>query len=70
MSPVADVNGEEKHPAAAICDFYAKGWCIKGSSCSFLHIKNNAFDSDQHSEERAGVACLKKHAQLNEGEIK
>ncbi|KAL0542802.1 hypothetical protein IC582_017880 [Cucumis melo] len=67
LSPVADVNGEEKHPAAAICDFYAKGWCIKGSSCSFLHIKNNAFDSDQHSEERAGVACLKKHAQLNEG---
>ncbi|XP_031742828.1 protein FRIGIDA-ESSENTIAL 1 [Cucumis sativus] len=67
LTPVADVNGEEKHPAAAICDFYAKGWCIKGSSCSFLHIKNNAYGSDQHSEERAGAACLKKQAQLNEG---
>uniref|UniRef100_A0A0A0KHP2 C3H1-type domain-containing protein n=1 Tax=Cucumis sativus TaxID=3659 RepID=A0A0A0KHP2_CUCSA len=66
LTPVADVNGEEKHPAAAICDFYAKGWCIKGSSCSFLHIKNNAYGSDQHSEERAGAACLKKQAQLNE----
>lgn len=67
LSPVADVNGEEKHPAAAICDFYAKGWCIKGSSCSFLHVKKNAYGSDQHSEERAGAAYLKKQAQPNEG---
>ncbi|KAG6594591.1 Protein FRIGIDA-ESSENTIAL 1, partial [Cucurbita argyrosperma subsp. sororia] len=67
LSPGADVNIEQKRPAAAICDFYAKGWCIKGSSCSFLHIKNNAHASDQHSEEHAGAVYLKKQVQPNQG---
>lgn len=69
-SPGADVNIEEKRPAAAICNFYAKGWCIKGTSCGFLHIKDHEYSSDQHSEEHAGAAHLKKQAQLNDGEIK
>ncbi|KAK1375341.1 C3H1-type domain-containing protein [Heracleum sosnowskyi] len=25
---------------AVICDFFAKGWCIKGKSCRFLHASN------------------------------
>ncbi|XP_022926472.1 protein FRIGIDA-ESSENTIAL 1 isoform X1 [Cucurbita moschata] len=66
LSPGADVNIEQKRPAAAICDFYAKGWCIKGSSCSFLHIKDNAHASDQHSEEHAGAVYLKKQVQPNQ----
>ncbi|XP_023517416.1 protein FRIGIDA-ESSENTIAL 1 isoform X2 [Cucurbita pepo subsp. pepo] len=67
LSHGADVNIEQKRPAAAICDFYAKGWCIKGSSCSFLHIKDNAIGSDQHSEEHAGAAYLKRQVQPNQG---
>ncbi|XP_023517417.1 protein FRIGIDA-ESSENTIAL 1 isoform X3 [Cucurbita pepo subsp. pepo] len=66
LSHGADVNIEQKRPAAAICDFYAKGWCIKGSSCSFLHIKDNAIGSDQHSEEHAGAAYLKRQVQPNQ----
>ncbi|XP_022142123.1 protein FRIGIDA-ESSENTIAL 1 isoform X2 [Momordica charantia] len=67
LSPSAGVNIEDKHPAVAICDFYAKGWCIKGSSCGFLHLKDKFDGSDEHSEEHTGGEYLKKQAQLNEG---
>ncbi|XP_062095753.1 protein FRIGIDA-ESSENTIAL 1 isoform X2 [Humulus lupulus] len=38
-SPGAEIMDQNKRPAV-ICDFYAKGWCIKGSSCRFLHVKD------------------------------
>ncbi|CAI9760184.1 unnamed protein product [Fraxinus pennsylvanica] len=27
------------------CEFHAKGWCIKGNTCRFLHIKEGAVDA-------------------------
>ncbi|KAL2473646.1 uncharacterized protein Fot_49382 [Forsythia ovata] len=30
-----------------ICEFHAKGWCIKGNSCRFLHIKEGAVDASK-----------------------
>ncbi|KAL6567393.1 hsp70 nucleotide exchange factor fes1 [Orobanche gracilis] len=33
-----------------ICEFHAKGWCIKGSSCRFLHIKDGLDVVDKKSE--------------------
>lgn len=24
-----------------ICDFFVKGWCVKGSSCKFIHKKDH-----------------------------
>ncbi|KAL6562116.1 hsp70 nucleotide exchange factor fes1 [Orobanche gracilis] len=33
-----------------ICEFHAKGWCIKGSSCRFLHIKDGLDAVDKKSE--------------------
>ncbi|XP_074587242.1 protein FRIGIDA-ESSENTIAL 1-like [Curcuma longa] len=32
------IQHESKNPAI-ICNFFASGWCIKGSSCKFLHKK-------------------------------
>lgn len=39
LSPgVGFMDGTDK--PAVICDFFAKGWCIKGKSCRFLHASN------------------------------
>ncbi|XP_074329847.1 protein FRIGIDA-ESSENTIAL 1-like isoform X1 [Apium graveolens] len=39
LSPgVGFKDGTDK--PAVICDFFAKGWCIKGKSCRFLHASN------------------------------
>ncbi|KAF8039858.1 hypothetical protein BT93_B2159 [Corymbia citriodora subsp. variegata] len=40
LSPGPELPERNKRKAI-ICDFFAKGWCIKGSSCRFLHIKDN-----------------------------
>ncbi|CAM9000740.1 unnamed protein product [Rhodiola kirilowii] len=39
-SPCTELMDRNKRPAV-ICDYYAKGWCIKGNSCRFLHVKEN-----------------------------
>lgn len=39
LSPgVGFKDGTDK--PVVICDFFAKGWCIKGKSCRFLHASN------------------------------
>ncbi|KAL8129728.1 hypothetical protein V2J09_018883 [Rumex salicifolius] len=39
-------NDREKRPAV-ICEFFAKGWCIKGSACRFLHKRDNPGNTSQ-----------------------
>ncbi|KAD3069260.1 hypothetical protein E3N88_37140 [Mikania micrantha] len=39
LSPAMEINEGNKR-SALVCDFYAKGWCIKGASCRFRHIKD------------------------------
>lgn len=36
-----EFKGENKKLRIA-CEFHAKGWCIRGSSCRFLHIKDGS----------------------------
>ncbi|KAL4332854.1 hypothetical protein GQ457_07G029160 [Hibiscus cannabinus] len=59
-------NSENKRPAL-ICDFFAKGWCNKGSSCKFIHIKDNGSNPRQQPEEDVAVADEKIAVQLGEG---
>lgn len=40
LSPGGEFKDGQNKRAAVICEFYAKGWCIKGSSCRFLHKKD------------------------------
>ncbi|KAK8551523.1 hypothetical protein V6N12_040160 [Hibiscus sabdariffa] len=60
-------NGENKHPAL-ICDFFAKGWCIKGSSGKFIHIKDTGSNSRQQPEKDVATADEKIDVQLGEAE--
>ncbi|XP_020573813.1 zinc finger CCCH domain-containing protein 36-like [Phalaenopsis equestris] len=40
---------------AGICVFYARGWCIKGNSCKFLHQKDGVNKIEQQTiEDTAG----------------
>ncbi|KZV57568.1 hypothetical protein F511_03028 [Dorcoceras hygrometricum] len=34
-----------------VCEFHAKGWCIRGKSCRFLHIKEGSDASVQQKSE-------------------
>ncbi|GFS46343.1 hypothetical protein Acr_00g0101610 [Actinidia rufa] len=61
LSPVAELNNGNKR-AAVICDFFAKGWCIKGNSCRFLHIKDCANITSQKFE--GDVAFLDEKSEL------
>ena len=54
LSPVSELNNGNKRQAV-ICDFFAKGWCIKGNSCRFLHIKDYANVTSQKSEDVAAL---------------
>ncbi|CAN6553094.1 unnamed protein product [Malus baccata var. baccata] len=64
VSPAAETSGRSK-PPVIICDFYAKGWCIRGSSCKFLHVKDNLNSSQPHPE--GDVANSTREVQLDEG---
>ncbi|XP_038995660.1 protein FRIGIDA-ESSENTIAL 1-like [Hibiscus syriacus] len=59
------IDSESKRPAL-ICDFFARGWCIKGSSCTFLHIKDGK-NPGQQPEEDVDVAEEKRAVELDEG---
>ncbi|KAK8546780.1 hypothetical protein V6N13_093823 [Hibiscus sabdariffa] len=62
-SPSPGINSNNKRPAL-ICNFFARGWCIKGSSCRFLHIK----DGENHGQQpEAAVADGKRAVELEEG---
>ncbi|KAF4349636.1 hypothetical protein F8388_003664 [Cannabis sativa] len=61
-SPGVEIMDQNKRPAV-ICDFYAKGWCIKGSSCRFLHVKDR-LNNDLLQSEVDGVADNKVEVQL------
>lgn len=59
MSPAVETSEGNKRPAL-ICDFFAKGWCIKGNSCRFRHIKDldqqivSSVAASQNSEPQYG----------------
>lgn len=67
LSPGAEIKDGNDCPAV-ICDFFAKGWCIKGSSCRFLHIKKgDSNGTTQKHEADVGSVNWKREAQLDEG---
>lgn len=64
LSPhVEHKDGTDK--PAVICDFFAKGWCIKGKSCRFLHASN--VTTQQHVGAEAD-ASHKTERQTSEGD--
>ncbi|KAI9121420.1 hypothetical protein K1719_008453 [Acacia pycnantha] len=66
LSPTAEMKDINKRPAI-ICSFFAKGWCIRGSSCRFLHIKDNANNTGQQAEGDLFSTNCKRERQLEEG---
>ncbi|KAK6264696.1 zinc finger protein [Theobroma cacao] len=66
LSPGAELDSGSKRPAL-ICDFFARGWCIKGSSCRFLHIKDSGNNPRQQPEVDVATADAKGAVQLDEG---
>ncbi|PKA62841.1 Zinc finger CCCH domain-containing protein 27 [Apostasia shenzhenica] len=55
-SPRASHDNMNKKPAM-ICQFYAKGWCIKGKLCKFLHQNDGNVTADQQAkEDKAGLS--------------
>ncbi|KAF7803425.1 protein FRIGIDA-ESSENTIAL 1 [Senna tora] len=66
LSPSAEMKDGNKRPAI-ICNFFAQGWCIRGSSCRFLHIKDHVNNSDQLAEGDLVTKNLKREVQLEEG---
>ncbi|XP_050213818.1 protein FRIGIDA-ESSENTIAL 1 [Mercurialis annua] len=66
LSPSPDLKDSNKRPAV-ICDFFAKGWCIKGSSCRFLHVNNKADNAEEQLEGETAATSISKGYQFNEG---
>ncbi|ONI10507.1 hypothetical protein PRUPE_4G051000 [Prunus persica] len=64
MSPVAETSDRNKRPAI-ICDFFAKGWCIRGTSCKFVHIKDNL--NSTHPQGDVAAANCTREVQPDEG---
>ncbi|KVH89508.1 Zinc finger, CCCH-type [Cynara cardunculus var. scolymus] len=64
-SPAVEINEGNKRPAL-ICNFFAKGWCIKGNSCRFRHIKESMNANDQQKENSV-AAYQKSEPQDDEG---
>ncbi|KAL9998323.1 putative transcription factor C3H family [Helianthus debilis subsp. tardiflorus] len=48
-SPAVEANKGNKRPAL-VCEFFAKGWCIKGTSCKFRHIKDLPVDQQNEPQ--------------------
>lgn len=59
--------GNKHHANAKVCAFYAKGWCIKGDSCSFVHIKDPENKSGQQTEGEPITQNRKRELQPEEG---
>ncbi|KAK1279876.1 Zinc finger CCCH domain-containing protein 27 [Acorus gramineus] len=56
-TPDATLVNQTKRPAI-ICDFFAKGWCIKGSSCKFLHVKDGVVNSEVIKEKSISIGKI------------
>lgn len=65
LSSGVEIKGGNKSPAI-ICDFFLKGWCIKGSSCRFLHVKDHV--NDIHPQCRGDVSDANCEKELHLGE--
>ncbi|KAL2341867.1 hypothetical protein Fmac_009807 [Flemingia macrophylla] len=66
LSPSAEIKDRNKRPRI-VCDFFAKGWCIRGNSCSFLHMKDTLDTTDQEAEADLVTACQKRELKVEEG---
>ncbi|XP_027931338.1 uncharacterized protein DDB_G0290301 isoform X2 [Vigna unguiculata] len=66
MSPSAEIKNRNKRPKI-ICDFFAKGWCIRGSSCSFLHTIDTVDKTDQEAEADLVTTHQKRKLKVEEG---
>lgn len=66
MSPVAETNDPNKRPAI-VCDFFAKGWCIRGTSCRFIHTKDSPKNSHPQSEGDVAAASCSREVKVDEG---
>ncbi|XP_042519955.1 protein FRIGIDA-ESSENTIAL 1-like isoform X2 [Macadamia integrifolia] len=60
LSPGAEFEDRNKRPAI-VCDFFARGWCVKGSSCRFLHLKDGTGKGD------VPVASLENEVKVDAG---
>ncbi|KAF5190305.1 Frigida-essential 1 isoform x2, partial [Thalictrum thalictroides] len=73
LSPVAEFDDGNKRPAI-ICRFFARGWCMKGSSCKFLHKKDSVASTSKRAKQGASAACsednLKKDEDVNGPSLK
>ncbi|PIA35182.1 hypothetical protein AQUCO_03600087v1 [Aquilegia coerulea] len=65
-TPVTEIDDGNKRPAI-ICDFFARGWCIKGSSCKFLHQKDNVASTSKRTKQGARAACSEDNLKEDEG---
>lgn len=54
-SPFIQHEHENKNHAI-VCNFFAQGWCIKGSSCRFLHKKEVVGNSSLEAQEGKSTA--------------
>ncbi|CAL1372812.1 unnamed protein product [Linum trigynum] len=66
VSPSPELNNVNKRQAV-ICDFFAKGWCIKGSSCRFLHVKSKPSESGGKQAEGDAAVASTSGEKVNEG---
>lgn len=57
----------ENKDAAIICDFFLKGWCIRGSSCRFLHIKDHIDTTHPQCKGDVSVENCEKEIHFGEG---
>uniref|UniRef100_A0A803LLK5 C3H1-type domain-containing protein n=1 Tax=Chenopodium quinoa TaxID=63459 RepID=A0A803LLK5_CHEQI len=62
LSPGAECEDGSKRPAI-ICEYFAKGWCIKGSSCRFLHKR----DHENATQVEGGVLLTKSELSPDKG---
>lgn len=63
--PSVTQDTESNKRAAIQCSYYAKGWCIKGTSCRFLHVKENKDSS--YKQQKRGLASANGEKQVSEG---
>ncbi|KAF8391318.1 hypothetical protein HHK36_023622 [Tetracentron sinense] len=64
-SPVSELD-RSKRPAI-LCEFFARGWCIKGSSCRFLHQEDGVDNSGQCAKGDVSVASWRGDVQVDAG---
>ncbi|XP_074555908.1 zinc finger CCCH domain-containing protein 36-like [Curcuma longa] len=60
-SPFIQHERKNKNPAI-VCDFFAQGWCIKGSSCRFLHKKEGVGNSSLEAQEGTSDMAISEYS--------